>query len=120
MEWEVDREADKPLYQQIYDFIEEKIAYGELPTGSLLPSERKLAEQLKVNRMTIVHVYDELQASGLVERKKGSGTRVSTNKWGILPKGVTNWRKYIEGGSFFYPTPLLKKKIKTKKKKKNK
>ena len=100
MEWEVDREADKPLYQQIFEIIEEKIAYGELPSGSLLPSERKLAEQLKVNRMTIVHVYDELQASGLVERKKGSGTRVSTHKWVILPKGVTNWRKYIESGSF--------------------
>ena len=109
MEWTVDREADKPLYQQIFEFIEEKIAYGELPSGSLLPSERKLADQLNVNRMTIVHVYDELQASGLVERKKGSGTRVSTNKWGILPKGVTNWRKYIEGGSFLPTYPLIRR-----------
>src|SRR4051812_19920394 len=109
MEWEVDREADKPLYQQIFEIIEEKIAYGELPSGSLLPSERKLAEQLKVNRMTIVHVYDELQASGLVERKKGSGTRVSTHKWGVLPKGVTNWRKYIEGGSFLPTYPLIRR-----------
>ena len=109
MEWEVDREADKPLYQQIFEIIEEKIAYGELPPGSLLPSERKLAEQLKVNRMTIVHVYDELQASGLVERKKGSGTRVSTHKWGILPKGVTNWRKYIESGSFLPTYPLIRR-----------
>ena len=109
MEWEVDREADKPLYQQIFEIIEEKIAYGELPSGSLLPSERKLAEQLKVNRMTIVHVYDELQASGLVERKKGSGTRVSTHKWGILPKGVTNWRKYIESGSFLPTYPLIRR-----------
>ena len=92
--------ADKPIYQQIFEYIEEKIAYGEYPPGSRLPSERKMAEQLNVNRMTIVHVYDELQASGLVERKKGSGTRVSTHKWGILPKGVTNWRKYIEGGTF--------------------
>ena len=74
-----------------------------------MPSERKLAEQLKVNRMTIVHVYDELQASGLVERKKGSGTRVSTHKWGILPKGVTNWRKYIERGSFLPTYPLIRR-----------
>ena len=59
--------------------------------------------------MTIVHVYDELQASGLVERKKGSGTRVSTHKWGILPKGVTNWRKYIEGGSFLPTYPLIRR-----------
>ena len=109
MEWTVNREAEKPLYQQIFEHIEEKIAYGELPPGSLLPSERKLAQQLNVNRMTIVHVYDELQASGLVERKKGSGTRVSTHKWGVLPKGVTNWRKYIESGSFLPTYPLIKR-----------
>lgn len=109
MEWKVDREASKPLYQQIFEFIEEKITYGEFPPGSLLPSERKLAEQLDVNRMTIVHVYDELQASGLVERKKGSGTRVSTHKWGVIPKGVTNWKKYIEGGSFLPTYPLIRR-----------
>jgi DNA-binding transcriptional MocR family regulator len=109
MEWKIDRQASKPLYQQIFETIEEKISYGEFPAGSLLPSERKLAERLNVNRMTIVHVYDELQASGLVERKKGSGTRVSTHKWGILPKGVTNWRKYIEGGSFLPTYPLIRR-----------
>lgn len=109
MEWSVNRESEKPIYQQIFEYIEEKIAYGEFPPGSRLPSERKMAEQLNVNRMTIVHVYDELQASGLVERKKGSGTRVSTHKWGILPKGVTNWRKYIEGGTFLPTYPLIKR-----------
>ncbi|MDP4157306.1 MAG: aminotransferase class I/II-fold pyridoxal phosphate-dependent enzyme, partial [Bacillota bacterium] len=109
MEWKIDRQASKPLYQQIFEIIEEKISYGEFPPGSLLPSERKLAERLNVNRMTIVHVYEELQASGLVERKKGSGTRVSTHKWGILPKGVTNWRKYIEGGSFLPTYPLIRR-----------
>ncbi|WP_338448043.1 PLP-dependent aminotransferase family protein [Niallia oryzisoli] len=109
MEWKVDRDADKPLYQQIFEYIEEKISYGEYPPETLLPSERKLAQQLNVNRMTIAHVYDELQASGLVERKKGSGTRVSSHKWGILPKGVTNWRKYIEGGSFIPSYPLIRR-----------
>lgn len=109
MEWKVNRQSDKPLYQQIFDFIEQKIAYGEFPPGTLLPSERKLAEQLSVNRMTIVHVYDELQASGLVERKRGSGTQVSAHKWGILPKGITNWRKYVEGGSFLPTYPLIRR-----------
>ena len=109
VEWTLNRNANKPLYQQIYEMIEERIAYGEFPPGSLLPSERKLALELDVNRMTIAHVYDELQASGLVERKKGSGTRVSSHKWGILPKGVTNWRKYIESGPFIPTYPLVKK-----------
>ncbi len=88
MEWKVDRQSNKPLYQQVFDFIEQKISYGEFPPGTLLPSERKLAEQLNVNRMTIVHVYDKLNAVGLVERKRGSGTRVSTHKWGFYLKDL--------------------------------
>lgn len=109
MEWKVNRQSDKPLYRQIFEFIEQKIAYGEFPPGTLLPSERKLAEQLNVNRMTIVNVYDNLTASGLVERKRGSGTHVSTHKWGVLPKGITNWRKYVEGGSFLPTYPLIRR-----------
>ncbi|MFC7440332.1 PLP-dependent aminotransferase family protein [Laceyella putida] len=109
MEWKVNRSGDKPLYQQIAEFIEQKIAYGEFPPGSLLPSERKLAELLNVNRMTIVHVYEELQASGLIERKQGSGTYVSTHKWGIRPSVYTNWKKYVEGGSFLPTYPLIRR-----------
>ena len=32
MEWKVDREASKPLYQQIFEFIEER----KLHTGNFL------------------------------------------------------------------------------------
>lgn len=109
MEWKVDRQSNKPLYQQVFDFIEQKISYGEFPPGTLLPSERKLAERLNVNRMTIVHVYDKLHAVGLVERKRGSGTRVSTHKWGVLSKGSTNWRRYVEGSTFLPTYPLIKR-----------
>ena len=47
VEWTLNRNANKPLYQQIYEMIEERIAYGEFPPGSLLPSERKLALAVK-------------------------------------------------------------------------
>lgn len=109
MEWKVDRQSNKPLYQQVFDFIEQKISYGEFPPGTLLPSERKLAKRLNVNRMTIVHVYDKLHAVGLVERKRGSGTRVSTHKWGVLSKRSTNWRRYVEGSTFLPTYPLIKR-----------
>ncbi|MCM3652538.1 PLP-dependent aminotransferase family protein [Metabacillus litoralis] len=89
--------------------IEHKIVYREFPPGSLLPSERKLGEQLKVNRMTIVRVYEELLAAGLIERKQGSGTRVSTSKWGMLHSGTTNWKSYVEGGTFLPMLPLIKR-----------
>ena len=37
--------------------------------------------------MTIVHVYDELQASGLVERKKGAGPVSAPINGGSFQKG---------------------------------
>ncbi len=109
MEWRIDRNSKMPMYKQIMEIIEQKITNGEYPPGSLLPPERKLGELLNVNRMTIVRVYDELAATGLIIRKQGSGTRVNTHKWGILPSGATNWKKYIEGGTFLPMLPLIKR-----------
>lgn len=100
--WKPDRTSKKPLYQQIAEFMERRINYGEYPPGSVLPSERKLASQLQVNRSTIVQAYEELRASGLIESRVGFGTRVSGDKWGFTPKHAANWRLYEESGAFFY------------------
>ncbi|OMF37110.1 GntR family transcriptional regulator [Paenibacillus sp. FSL H8-0548] len=108
--WKPDRSAQTPLYQQIVDHIEHAITYAELPPGSLLPSERKLADQLGVNRSTVIQAYDELRASGLVESVIGSGTRISLTKWGISPSNTPNWRQYTEGGTFL-PNHRLTRRI---------
>ncbi|KEQ25895.1 MocR-like pyridoxine biosynthesis transcription factor PdxR [Paenibacillus tyrfis] len=104
-----DRHSTQPLYQQIADDIERRISYGEFPPGSLLPSERKLAEQLGVNRSTVILAYAELRALGIVESRTGSGTRVSKYKWGATPKHTPNWHRYVEGGSFLPNLPFLRR-----------
>lgn len=104
-----DRHSNQPLYQQIADDIERRISYGEFPPGSLLPSERKLAEQLGVNRSTVILAYAELRALGIVESRTGSGTRVSKFKWGVTPKHTPNWHRYVEGGSFLPNLPFLRR-----------
>ncbi|CAM3318999.1 hypothetical protein BRIN106911_07300 [Brevibacillus invocatus] len=71
----------KPRYKQIAEQMEQRISIGEFPPGHFLPSERLLAKELHVNRSTIVAAYDELQAAGVVERKRGSGTIVSRDIW---------------------------------------
>ncbi|WP_123042019.1 PLP-dependent aminotransferase family protein [Cohnella candidum] len=103
--WKPDRTAGKPLYRQIYEYLEQGIAYGEWPPGSLLPSERKLAERLGVNRSTVVQAYEELRASGWVESSVGSGTRVARSGWDAAP----NWRKYTEGGTILPNLPLMRR-----------
>lgn len=107
--WKPDRSLKIPLYQQIADNIEKRISYGEFPPGSLLLSERKLAEQLEVNRSTIILAYEELRAMGIIESRSGEGTRVSQLKWGVNPKLTPNWHRYVEGGNFLPNVPFLRR-----------
>ncbi|MGG0186780.1 PLP-dependent aminotransferase family protein [Bacillus rhizoplanae] len=108
MKWKLDLDSKIPIYQQVVDYIERRIMYGELPPGSFLPSERKLAEQLQVNRSTITTAYNELRAMGIVESTTGKGTRVSTQMWGVSPKFTPNWSGFVEGGTFLPNLPLLR------------
>ncbi|OPA79234.1 GntR family transcriptional regulator [Paenibacillus selenitireducens] len=107
--WKPDRLSAQPLYQQIANDLERRISYGEFPPGAMLPSERKLAEQLGVNRSTVILAYAELRSLGIIESRSGSGTRVSKYKWGATPKHTPNWHRYVEGGSFLPNLPFLRR-----------
>jgi Transcriptional regulators containing a DNA-binding HTH domain and an aminotransferase domain (MocR family) and their eukaryotic orthologs len=105
--WKPDRNSKQPLYQQIAAYLEQRITLGELPPGSLLPSERKLAEQLGVNRSTVVQAYETIRASGMIESMTGSGTRVCGHKWGM--DSAPNWKNYVEGGTFLPNLPFMRR-----------
>ncbi|HWO78249.1 MULTISPECIES: PLP-dependent aminotransferase family protein [Bacillus] len=105
--WKLDRQSNKPLYEQIADYIEQGISYSKFPPGSLLPSERKLAEQLGVNRSTVIQAYAHLRSFGIIQSRTGSGTRVSTTKWGATP--TPNWKRYAEGSNLLPITPFMRK-----------
>ncbi|WP_144512870.1 PLP-dependent aminotransferase family protein [Bacillus mycoides] len=107
MKWQPNREDKIPVYKQIADYIERGISTGEFPSDRKLPSERMLAQNLQVNRSTVVAAYEELKSLGVVERKKGSGTRVNTDIWGVSHKRIPNWGRYVEDGSFLPNVPLV-------------
>ncbi|CAH2713199.1 HTH-type transcriptional regulator NorG [Neobacillus rhizosphaerae] len=107
MEWKPDKQSDIPIYQQIANYIQKRIAYGEYPPGTILPSERSLAKELEVNRGTVISAYDVLYSNGMVERIKGSGTKVNTNVWGLSRTRIPNWDLYVERGSFLPNLPLF-------------
>ena len=69
-----------PLYRQLSDSLAELIERGELPPGATLPPERALATALTVSRTTIVAAYQALRESKRLERRQGSGTRVSPDR----------------------------------------
>lgn len=61
--------------EQLQELLEEQVEASE--PGQRLPSERRLAEQYGVARMTVRGVLDRLAAQGLVHRAQGQGTFVS-------------------------------------------
>ena len=83
---DLDRESIVPLYRQLYEHLREAILAGTLPESTRLPPERSMAEQLGVNRSTIVHAYRELVADGLIEQRVGSGSRVAPRLRGGQPE----------------------------------
>lgn len=66
-----------PLYEQITRQLKEQILQGKLEQGSILPSIRALAKELKVSIITVKRAYEELEQEGFVETTPGKGTYVS-------------------------------------------
>ncbi len=64
------------LYRQIADQLRALIDSGEYAVGSRLPTERDLAEQLKVSRPTVREALIALEVEGRVRIRVGSGIHV--------------------------------------------
>jgi len=73
--WILDMGAG-PIYLQIGHNVRRFVARGELAPGSRLPSARSLAETLEVNPNTVIHAYQDLERSGVIETRRGRGTFV--------------------------------------------
>ncbi|WP_203362565.1 PLP-dependent aminotransferase family protein [Bacillus sp. REN10] len=78
-------------YEKVMNYIKKAISSGEWPIGSKIPSQRKLAELLSVNRSTIVTALEELKAEGLIEGVMGKGTMVINNTWTLLAASPPSW-----------------------------
>ncbi|MCE9632603.1 MAG: PLP-dependent aminotransferase family protein [Methylophilales bacterium] len=73
----INRDSGVAVYLQIAQGIIKEIQRGRLLPGSLLPSSRELAEQLGINRKTVILAYDELIAEGWLIAKHKKGTFVA-------------------------------------------
>jgi GntR family transcriptional regulator len=78
--WRLRHDSAIPAHAQIEDQLADRIASGELEVGRRLPSERDLADELSVSRMTVRQALASLAARGQIERGVGRGTFVSARK----------------------------------------
>ena len=68
----------QPLYLQLAQNLQNAIKKGQFPVGSLFPTELKLAEQHSTSRYTVRAAIAELEAVGMVSRRKKAGTKVES------------------------------------------
>jgi GntR family transcriptional regulator len=66
------------LYQQIVEGLKREVSEGRLPAGSALPSFRSLAQEMLVSVITVKRAYEELERDGIIYRRQGLGTFVSS------------------------------------------
>ncbi len=66
-----------PRYRQAADQLAQQITTGELPPHSRLSSERAIADEFGLSRMTARQAVELLVRRGVVYRRPGAGTFVS-------------------------------------------
>lgn len=64
-------------YQEVIAFVRDAITRGDYGAGARLPSESELVKLIGASRPTISRAMRELQATGLIHRRVGSGSYVS-------------------------------------------
>lgn len=79
----------KAKYEEIVDWITEKIENGELSEGDKISSENRLVSIFQVSRQTVRHAISVLGDKGLVVSIRGSGTYVKGSRRSISKKQKT-------------------------------
>ena len=80
----VSNSSASPIYEQIAQQIKNAILAGELAEGTLLPSIRALANDLRISVITTKRAYAELEEAGFVSTVQGKGTFVSGGNLELL------------------------------------
>lgn len=80
MKPKLDKNLPIPLYYQLVQYLTEKIESGELKPGDTFYSERELAEQFGISRMTVRQALQHLVNEGRIIREQGRGTFVAEPK----------------------------------------
>ncbi|WP_176594491.1 GntR family transcriptional regulator [Sphingobium sp. EM0848] len=72
----IDRDDAIPLYHQLFLQLRDEIMSGRRAFGDSMPTEAELCDQYSVSRITARRALAELAETGLVERRRRTGTRV--------------------------------------------
>jgi GntR family transcriptional regulator len=91
MELRLDHKSQLPLHSQVEQILRKLIGKAEYRNGKPLPREVELANRFGVSRNTIRQATNKLEHEGLITRKKGVGTFVTSHD---LSTQLSSWRSF--------------------------
>jgi GntR family transcriptional regulator len=74
----VDSGSGVPIYRQLVEQVRREVMLGRLGPGDQLPTLREVVDSLAINPNTVAKAYTELEHEGLVVRRQGTGTFISS------------------------------------------
>ena len=91
------------LASQLARELGRRIVAGSYPPGRLLEDETALAERYQVSRSVVRDAVKILVGKGLLEVRRGIGTRVrERSSWGLLDHDVLAWYQSAPPDSHFF------------------
>jgi GntR family transcriptional regulator len=96
VEFRIDRSSGLPAYLQVVRQVREALRLGWLGPGDRLPTVRDVVARSGVNANTVLKAYRELELSGLVEARQGSGTFIKAGLGSTDPGVMAALRTRLE------------------------
>ena len=63
-------------YQQVIQWVQERLKSGELTVGQKLESENEISQYFGISRQTVRHALSVLEKKGVIESRQGSGSYI--------------------------------------------
>lgn len=82
-----------PLHLQVEKLLRDLIELPEYKEGKFLPKEVDMANKLGISRATVRQAIGKLVFEGLLERKKGVGTKVASHN---ISTRLQNWMSFTQ------------------------
>ncbi|WP_129139630.1 histidine utilization repressor [Modicisalibacter coralii] len=98
-----------PRYQQIKQYLLERIRTGEYPVHHQIPPEEQLATQFEVSRMTANKAIRDLVHEGYLVRQAGLGTFVTDLKAESSLLEIHNIAEEVQGRGHVYSNDVLRR-----------
>lgn len=76
----------KNIFLQIEEWLNNRILEDKIHPGDRIPSVRELAEEMEVNRNTVMRTYSTMENKGILENQRGIGFFVSLGAPEIIKK----------------------------------